>query len=272
MKSVEFFVANPAGNITIFVTSPVERSEYQEIAKKLLAIDELHGEQVGFIKDGNRMEMCGLEFCGNASRSFALWYAKNRAGIDGKGRVTVDVSGADAPIDVEIDTKTSYTKIEMPKPKRVLNWREVGSDRKDGILVDLGGIMHLVLWDVPASAEIFEKYKDEINEKYNPPAMGVMFIEKKSLSMVPVVYVRDVDTTYFEGSCGSGSVATAVALACERPAGEYSFELTQPAGKITATALKGAESPENVAGIEKVYIEGVVELGPMRYYTDDRNY
>ena len=272
MKSVEYFVANPAGNITIFVVSPAERSEYQEIAKELLAIDELHGEQVGFIKDGNRMEMCGLEFCGNASRSFALWYAKNRVGLSGKGKVTVEVSGTDAPIDVEIDTDTCYTKIEMPKPKRVMNWREVGSDGADGVLVDLGGIMHLVLRDVPASAEGFEKYKKEINEKYNPPAMGVMFVNNKTLEMTPVVYVRDVDTTYFEGSCGSGSVATAVALALEKASGEYSFELTQPAGKIVASAAKGVESPENVAGIEKVYIEGVVELGPMRYLKNDRNY
>lgn len=261
MRKVDYFVANPAGNITIFVVSPAERSEYQEIAKKLLAIDELHGEQVGFIKEGNRMEMCGLEFCGNASRSFALWYAQNRAGIDGKGKVTVDVSGADAPIDVEIDTITNYTKIEMPMPKQVLNWCEVGSDGIDGVLVDLGGIMHLVLWDVTASEDLFNKYKNEINEKYNPPAMGVMFVNKKTLEMTPVVYVRDVDTTYFEGSCGSGSVATAVALSLEKAAGAHSFELTQPAGKIVASVVKGAETSASVAGIEKVYIEGPVELG-----------
>ena len=261
MKSVDYFVANPAGNITIFVVSPAERSEYQEIAKRLLAIDELHGEQVGFIKEGNRMEMCGLEFCGNASRSFALWYAQTRSGIDGKGKVTVDVSGADAPIDVEIDTRTSYTKIEMPMPKQVLNWREVGSDGIDGILVDLGGIMHLVLWNVTVSEDLFNKYKNEINEKYNPPAMGVMFVNKETLEMTPVVYVRDVDTTYFEGSCGSGSVATAVALSLEKAPGAHSFELTQPAGKIVASVVKGAETSASVAGIEKVYIEGPVELG-----------
>ena len=258
MNRIDYFVANPAGNITIFVVSPAERSEYKEIAERLLAIDELHGEQVGFIKEGNRMEMCGLEFCGNASRSFALWYAKNRAGLTGKGKVTVDVSGADAPIDVEVDTNTNYTKLEMPMPKRIIMW-------EDGILVDLGGIMHLVLWDVPASAETFEKYKKEINDKYNPPAMGVMFVNKKTLEMTPVVYVRDVDTTYFEGSCGSGSVATAVALSMEKGPGEYSFELTQPAGKIVASIIKEKVDDEaeinKTCGIKKVYIEGPVDLG-----------
>ncbi len=261
MRKVEFFVANPAGNITIFVTSPAERSEYQEIAKRLLEMEELGGEQVAFIKEGNRMEMCGLEFCGNASRSFALWYAKNRLKLEGDAKVTVDVSGTEHPIDVEINTKTNYTKIEMPKPKSVRNWREIGNDGAEGVLVDLGGIMHLVLWNVPASAETFEEYKKAVCAKYDPPAMGVMFIEKETLSMVPVVYVRDVDTTYFEGSCGSGSVAAAVALACDKPAGSYSFELSQPAGKIVASVIRGIESPESAAVIEKVFIEGPVELG-----------
>ena len=32
--------------------------------------DNLHAEQVGFIKD-NHLQMMGGEFCGNASRAFA---------------------------------------------------------------------------------------------------------------------------------------------------------------------------------------------------------
>ena len=68
-------VADPAGNITIFVTTPVAREKYPSISRQILARKELKGEQVGFIerKDqgGFRMEMMGGEFCGNASRSFA---------------------------------------------------------------------------------------------------------------------------------------------------------------------------------------------------------
>ena len=69
-------VADPAGNITIFVTTPVEREKYPFIARQLLAREDLKGEQVGFIerkaRGGFRMEMMGGEFCGNASRSFGV--------------------------------------------------------------------------------------------------------------------------------------------------------------------------------------------------------
>ena len=67
-------VADPAGNITIFVTTPVEREKYPAVARQLLARKDLKGEQVGFIekkaRGGFRMEMMGREFCGNASRGF----------------------------------------------------------------------------------------------------------------------------------------------------------------------------------------------------------
>lgn len=260
MSKIEYFVANPAGNVTIFVTSEVAQKDYAEVTSQLLAIKEHCGEQVGFIKGGNRMEMSGLEFCGNASRSFALWYAKNRAGINGEGRVTVDVSGAETPLNVEVNTNTSYTKIQMPQPVSIRDWKEVEGvetlgDDFEGVLVDFGGIMHLILWDVEASAERFEKYNKFLLEKFDAPANGVMFLKKETLDLVPVVYVKDVDTTYFEGSCGSGSTACAIALAYKLADGEYSYNLNQPAGTITATTYI------NNHKLEKVFIEGPVEMG-----------
>ncbi len=252
MRKIEYFVANPAGNITIFVKTPVERKDYPMVAEKLLAIKEHRAEQVAFIKEGNCMEMCGLEFCGNASRSFALWYGKERKGVKGKDTVTVDVSGIEGTLDVAIDTDTNYTKILMPQPLKISKW---DGDSKDGVLVDFGGIIHLVLFGEEASEEKFEFYKDLINGKYDPPAMGVMFMDSDGSKMTPVVYVRDVDTTYFEGSCGSGSTAAAIAFSYEKPDGEYSFLLKQPAGDITATTNIEAGK------VAKVFIEGPVELG-----------
>ena len=40
---VKLRVADPAGNITIFVTSPVERNLYAKVANELLAIKEFRG-------------------------------------------------------------------------------------------------------------------------------------------------------------------------------------------------------------------------------------
>ena len=83
---VKLRVADPAGNITIFVTSPVERNLYAKVANELLAIKEFRGEQVGFIErheDGSsHMEMMGGEFCGNATRSFGYLLGKEQESKD----------------------------------------------------------------------------------------------------------------------------------------------------------------------------------------------
>ena len=87
-QNISIRVVNPAGNITIFVLDKFERSQYQKIATQLLAHKEFGAEQVGFVLDDNTMEMCGLEFCGNASRAFGLLSAKAK-GMEGTGSATL---------------------------------------------------------------------------------------------------------------------------------------------------------------------------------------
>ena len=302
-KKVKIIVANPAGNITIFVKDHFEREMYPKVAGQLLAMDDLNGEQVAFILDTpscgraeGKMEMCGLEFCGNGSRSFGLIKAKEM-GIKGKGSVFVDVSGCDEILTIEVDTDTDYTKVKMPNPVRMskidlsplaiddaaerVDAAERGdavervdaAERGDAIetadmsevpVVDFGGILHLVLRGVPATKENFKVIKDCIMAKFNPPAMGVMFCDgemKKEgdsliCQMTPVVYVKDVDTTYFEGSCGSGTTACAAAFGLKHGDGIHHFVFPQPAGTIESTAhISGGR-------IEKIFIEGKVELSP----------
>ena len=97
-KNIKITVANPAGNKTIFVHDKFERADYAKVAEQLLAMKEYAAEQVAFILDApecgraeGRMEMCGLEFCGNATRTFGLMVAK-QLGNSGSGKVFVDVS------------------------------------------------------------------------------------------------------------------------------------------------------------------------------------
>ena len=73
-------------------------------------------------------------------------------------------------------------------------------------------------------------------------------------AMTPVVYVKDVDTTYFEGSCGSGTTACAVSFGLMQGDGIHHFVFRQPAGTIESTAHISD------GRIEKIYIEGKVEL------------
>ena len=57
MKKIRILIANPAGNITIFVLDHFEPRQYQSIASQLLAMTELKGEQVAFVADENTMHM-----------------------------------------------------------------------------------------------------------------------------------------------------------------------------------------------------------------------
>ena len=73
--------ADPAGNITLFVLSRVEKKDYATVAKRLMEHTELAVEQVGFIHDG-RMDMEAGEFCGNASRAYGMLVAREK-GVTG---------------------------------------------------------------------------------------------------------------------------------------------------------------------------------------------
>ena len=46
---LSFQLADPAGNITLLVTTPVPREDHPTLAAGLLSIPELHAEQVGFL-------------------------------------------------------------------------------------------------------------------------------------------------------------------------------------------------------------------------------
>lgn len=278
-KDIKITVANPAGNKTIFVHDKFDRKDYAKVAEQLLAMEEFGAEQVAFILDApecgraeGKMEMCGLEFCGNATRTFGLMCAKEM-GISGSSKVFVDTSGCEEILTVEINTDTNYTKVKMPAYIDIkrFDFSEVGLSGADASGdvngestgasaltdikgVDFGGILHLIIPDVTTSAENFERIKKYVYDKVNPPAMGAMFYDTKKSNLTPVVYVKDVDSTYFEGSCASGTAACAIAFGYEKPDGEYTFTFPQPAGIINASVeVSGGK-------VMKVYIEGPVEV------------
>ncbi len=279
-RTVEVIVANPAGNITIMVLTPTPREEYQSVANKLLEIDfaklgvsftssliddspEIKGEQVAFILPDDdegfpQMEMCGLEFCGNASRSFA--YYKAVAAGSNLRELDVKVSGCDYPLHATINPLNHDAKIQMPLPVRyfTLSSQELGlgSEERDIMLVDMDGISHLVIEGVPASIETFDRIRNYLYEHkgMDMEAFGIMFMDHDKLSITPVVYVRDVDTTYFEGSCASGTTGASCALVYDCPDGVYEFSFEQPKGLLhTTVTRRDGETKE-------VKLSGLLEL------------
>ena len=219
------------------------------------------------------LNMSGMEFCGNASRAFAYYEVLKKGDAasvvesDTPTDLAVKISGCDTPLSATVHPKSGMVDIEMPAPLGAETVTDLplaapsapAQDRANpsasvaGTLVRLPGITHLVLRDVPATKENFDLLKDWYYG-YDPagaPAFGVMFLSAESadidaaastdadaavtrLAMTPVVYVRDVDTVYFEGSCASGSAACAYALADDTGA-KRSFRLIQPDGELTVS-------------------------------------
>ena len=153
-KAIDLIIFDPAGNTTIMVLTPVPKSEYAEIAKKLLEIDfgpysdwreVMYGEQVAYILEDfgegePGMNMCGLEFCGNASRSYAyyrvLFCGDGEDAGEGKKKITVNVSGCNHPLTAIVDEKAKDSVVQMPLPvsirtifiqKSILIWRPLAS-------------------------------------------------------------------------------------------------------------------------------------------------
>lgn len=183
------------------------------------------------------------EFCGNASRAYGYLLAKQQ-GLKGRHTMRLSVSGCDHPVAVTVDMDAGTASAEMPLPKLVEQVEVAGTA---GTLVHLGGIAHLVVQGVAPSRDFFAAAEPIFAEDPMLEAYGVCFIEGER--MTPLVKVPEAGTLVFEGSCGSGTLASAIALSrgCD---GDFSVALRQPAGTVYASVTRqaGAVTAASIGG------------------------
>lgn len=256
---LSFQAADPAGNITLLVTTPVPPQDYQTIAARLLSLRELDAEQVGFLtppRNGGavRLEMMGGEFCGNALRCAALYCALN-AGRRRESRFLAEISGCDEALSVQVNPLTGQVSAQMPLPQSVGPGTFLDAPAR---MVRLPGIVHAVSFLPPVrDAETVRPALATLAEEHGVPAAGVMFWDRQSSSLVPAVYVQGTDSLYYERSCASGSTAAAAchALSAQRD-GHFQLTLRQPGGEIrTSAVLRGGR-------LTQISIGGLVTMGP----------
>lgn len=252
--------ADPAGNVTLLVRTPVPQEDYHRVASRLLAIPELGAEQVGFLtapEHGGvaRLEMMGGEFCGNALRCTGL-YAAVCQKLRREKKIPVEISGCDRALTVKVNPLTGQVEAEMPLPEKVVPHELFG---EPGKVVVFPGIVHGI------SRTMREADEDEVRRtllelcgEYDAPAAGVMFWRFREQAMRPSVYVKETDSLYFENSCASGSTAVAAATALEAGKdGTFKLNLKQPGGVIqTVAAVQRGR-------VQSVRIGGLVTLGPV---------
>lgn len=238
--------ANPAGNITLFVRTPVDKAQYGAVGEKLLALPQFKAEQVGFVC-GERMEMAGGEFCGNATRAFGLLTAQERE-LEGKHHLTLSVSGCEKAVGVDVDTEAGTARAEMPLP-RFARMEMIGG--VSGTLVHLGGIAHFVVEGVTPSEAFFAEAEPLFLSLGALDAYGVIFLG--GTHMTPLVKVPATKAFIWEGSCGSGSLAAAIAQS-EGTDGVFERDYVQPTGTIRVTVERSGGE------VTSAYIGGSVTL------------
>jgi diaminopimelate epimerase len=215
MKSRTFVITAAGGNGTAIrvLEHPLSRAEYASQGKQLLQEMENFGaEQAGFlIPENNHFEMAGGEFCGNGSRSAAILFSE----IQQKPKVSFTVSGFNGTVTAKV-TKTSdkIYFVEGIFPGLLAVRKDVVlSNNQPATIVDLGGIVHVVIEaSFPSKADVYRAIHHSITRELNfenRSCVGVIWIEhlKKAVKMHPVVWVKEVDSFFYEQSCGSGTIA-----------------------------------------------------------------
>lgn len=227
-------IADPAGNITIFVMSAVSPQQYATVAAMLLAESKFSAEQVAFhvapkMGAQGRIEMMGGEFCGNATRSYG--YLLSTLLPDHPSEVQVEISGADHPLVVKIDKEHGRCETQMPLPtgKAII---EFEGEAFDAICFD--GIVHIIVPGASRGQAFVDGLLAAVISEIESSAYGIMFLEGDR--MTPVVYVCETDSLMWESSCGSGSMAVAALGAMTQIEGVCHRALQQPGGIIEAIA------------------------------------
>lgn len=252
---IRYVSADPAGNLTALVLSPVPVGARAALAARLMAASPEGFEQVGYVDESSlfsdypQLHMMGGEFCGNAARAFGL-YATLRRSRDERA-LSVRISGAQKPVSVAISPERSSAYADMPLPLRTEQITALGRSIP---VMRMEGIAHAVLLNTPPSEAAADAVLCAMPQD---DAQGVLFVE--GTRMTPLVTVPAAETRVWESSCGSGSVALAVLLAEQAGHdGACDFAFDEPGGHIDVyVTMRGGRATRAVMG-------GSVTLSPER--------
>lgn len=237
MKTKQKLVTAAGGNGTAIeiINRALARGDYESRGKILESdFENLGAEQAGFlVLDENHFEMAGGEFCGNATRSAAVLLYQEYD----KDDLSFTVSGFTGAVHASVKSLTDTTFfVEVAFPGMMVDTKEVTlEDGTPASIVDLGGIVHVVIEGAfPEDKEVYTLKHRQIVEQFNlgeRDAVGVVWFQREQDAIVihPVVWVRAVDTFYYESSCGSGTIAVGKVT--------DTSSIIQPTGKVISAEV-----------------------------------
>ncbi len=236
LSKYKISILRPAGNDTALVEGLVKKEKKKTINDEIMRL--YPGiEQVGFydydsINKSARLEMAGGEFCGNALRALAYLILGGQ-----KGEITCRVSGANLPLKAGVNTsKSAYATMPIIK-----SFSSVEKLKTNLWKVDLEGITYLIqITSKRLGKEKAKSWGINLLKKYDllysSPAAGVMFVRQAKsslqLNVEPVVWVRDINTFFYETACASGTTAIGLWKSIERNEMVTKLSVKQPSGQI----------------------------------------
>lgn len=254
-KKFTYYLYSPCGNDTALVEGiSINEQIRKELNDKIMKIHP-NVEQVGFInKDEYKLVMAGGEFCGNATRCATYYYLKGK-----KGKIEINVSN-NTVVESGIDEHGKvWSEIPLCNEKNIL--KKIDDDVYE---ININGIKYIIL-EKELSKNYLENKKNiksnamGIIKKYDikdEKAIGIIFTEKikMKIKIHPVIWVKAINTIFYETACGGGTTAVGILEAIKNNKSQY-IDIIQPSNKIiTANIIlkKGT--------LDKAYISGVVKV------------
>ncbi|PIV08581.1 hypothetical protein COW57_00450 [Candidatus Roizmanbacteria bacterium CG17_big_fil_post_rev_8_21_14_2_50_39_7] len=234
-NTYQFVNIRPGGNDTGLVqeiiADPLKRKEINNEMMQMFP----NIEQVGFVNlniEELELMMAGGEFCGNATRSTAYLALNGQP-----GEVAIKVSGVKDKLRAGVaQNGEAYAQMPIYQDANRVS-QDLENPRNS--IVYMEGITQYVNWD---TSSIEGKNPDEIKKQAmelmrekgldTSPAAGVMYVKEtpQGLEIVPVVYVRDINTLFYETACGSGTTAVGLTLAKQSGSSIKDVTIYQPSG------------------------------------------
>ena len=266
MKDYNYKIYIPSGNPTALVfgieKDPARR---KEINDEIMEQCDDFVEQVGFVNtDINDPElmMAGGEFCGNATRSAVKYYLNDK-----QGNLNIKVSGVPERLNAGMD-EDGNAWVDMPIIKGAYE-NSVKEINSISAIVRMYGITHVVIESGDINKEYnkeeLKKYAYSILERENllcEDAAGVMFVNKiddENIEISPVVFVRAINTLFYETACGSGTTAVGVYESYKKKS-DIDVNILQPSGN--AINVKTEVDDKNIYNVR---ISGKVEEYGKKY-------
>lgn len=258
LGKIEYKIFNPGGNITALIKGCDYDTNQKKLINRMIMEKYSQVEQVGFLSNKtNRLEMSGGEFCANATRCAVYEYLKENDNI-----IEISVSGTNKKI-IGKRLNNNNVEIRLDIYKNISDLIEV---KNNITYVKIDGIL-IVVFDEEKSKDYITKLreneeiaKNEIKQlmikeiQTEEKAIGIMLLEKVSskIKINPVVWVKDIDTVFYETACGSGSLGTAIYNYYKNK--DEKLELIQPSGYSI-----NIDFDVKAQYIESASISGIVE-------------